>query len=74
MERGRVGKMLDKKKLDENFKKYDYNGFCIYKIHASGYCVYDEKTNEIIIIETTLKAIKAVLDKWTEQRSKNGSI
>ena len=60
--------------LDKKFKTYEYNGFIIYKIHASGYCVYDEKTSKIIIIEKTLKAIKGTIDKWLKQRAKNGLI
>lgn len=50
--------------LDERFKRYEYKGFIIYKIHASGFCVYDEEIKKIIIIEKTLKAIKGTLDRW----------
>ena len=56
--------------LDKKFKSYEYNGMIIYKIHATGYCVYDEKIKKIIIIDNTLKGIKQTIDKWLEAKEK----
>ena len=65
--------MIEQKQLDDNFKRYDYKGLPIYKIHDGGYAVYDGKIQDIIIIQKTLRRIKSDIDAWenAKRRSKD---
>lgn len=45
-------------------KMYEYKGLYIYKYFAKTYILYDEQTQQTILITSTLKKMKEEIDAW----------
>lgn len=53
-------------------KTYEYKGFHIYKYFANIYILYDEQTQQIILVTPTLKKMKEEIDTWQNAMARRG--